>query len=332
MHRLPKTPWGLVVRSLSLALASSLLQVPEAQASIYRKLFLASSKTPQQRVRIFTQSYRFSPKAISDVYVGVDGVWTQFVGLSTKTGQIKFNLNDRNKRLEFSSFESSPILNVTAYREVEVTRIVEGRSWAPEFGAAVIPDANSRTGWVNAIYQAPRDGRIVYNRVTERQLQQHQTQGFFLIEPHNPYARGGNSGLEAERTLDISLAHKVEREVVVPGSTEWVAPGRLQSDFVTKPVNERLARTRLHAASGRFVFSEVQQVSGDRAMLLVVRDTNKEKLIGEVHEVSFGRDSISVNQRPVKNSRVYIDRDVFGLDLPEVRNTGAARGRHLIEE
>lgn len=325
-------PWSRAVKGFGLSLMGALLMAPPAQASIYRKLLLASDKTPQQRVKLFTHSYAFSPKAIRDVDVGVDGIWSQYVALTTKSGRAKFLLNDQDKRLAFSSFESEKILNVTAYREVEVTRVVEGRSWAPEFGAAVIPDANSRTGWVNAIYQAPREGRVVYQRVTERELQRHQTQGFFLVEPHNPFSRGGDTGLDAERTLDISLAHKVEREVVVPGSTERLTNGRLESDYMRALVNERVARTRLQAKNGRFVYSEVQQVSGDKALLLVVRDTNQEKLIGEVHEVRFSDSSVSVNQTPVKNSRVFLGRDVFGLDLPQVRGTSGARGRRLIED
>lgn len=329
--------WIFAFKYLSLSLATSLVYSSVAQAGIYRKLYLASSKTPQHRIKLFTQSYKFSPQAIKDVEIDYEGVWQQQVAVSTKNGRIKLNVSDRNKQLEFSSFESDNILNVGAYREVEVTRIVEGRSWAPEFGAAVIPDSQSRTGWSNAVYQPPKEGRVVYNRVTQRETQQYRTQGFFLVQPHNPYIRGGSgsTGLSSEKTLDISLAHKVEREVVVPGSTEWVggATGpRLQSDYMKAMVNESIATARLSTREGSYVYSEVQQMSGDKAMLLVVRDTKQAKLVGDVHEVTFNERSISVNQTPVKNSRVYIDRDVLGLDLPKVQGSSSSRSRQLIED
>ncbi|MCE3012304.1 MAG: hypothetical protein LW878_04485 [Proteobacteria bacterium] len=309
-----------------LVLTTTLLSLPSfaaiTGASLYGKLIRASDQTPKQRVSLFTKHYKFSPKAIDDVYVSMDGVWTRALNIQTKNGTVKFQLSDNRPGLEFSTFESRNILSTHAYREVEVVRWQEGRSWAPEFGAAVIPDANSRTGWVNAVYQPPRDGRIVYNRVVERETERYVTTGFFHahVSPLRP------------KQLRVSIAHKVEEEVIVPGSSERTSRG-VEADFRREMVTRTLYGADLQIPQNRtVVYTEVQQTGPNQGYVLVVTDKGSEKLEGAVHELSFNDHSLQVAQNPIRGSIVSIERSVLGLDLPQRSSAGRGRASRTIEE
>lgn len=309
-----------------LVLTLSLLSLPSfaaiTGASLYGKLIRASDKTPKQRVSLFTKHYKFSPKAIDDVFVSMDGVWTRALNIQTKNGTVKFQLSDNSPGLEFSTFESRNILSTHAYREVEVVRWQEGRSWAPEFGAAVIPDANSRTGWANAVYRPPRDGRIVYHRVVERETERYVTKGFFHAEV-NP---------QRPKHLRVSIAHKVEVEVIVPGSSERTSRG-IEADFRREMVTRTLYGSDLEIPQNRtVVYTEVQQTGPTQGYVLVVTDKGSDKLEGAVHELRFTDNSLEVSQKPIKGSIVNIERSVLGLDLPQRSSAGRSRASRMIEE
>lgn len=287
--------------------------------SLYAKLVRAAESSPEARKKIFTSNYRFNPKSVVSVSAEFEGISTRLLKVETRNGNIRFGLNDKNARLEFSDFESKNILSTHAYREVEVERWHEGRSWAPEFGAAVIPNAHSRSGWARAVYEPPRDGRPVWYKVVERETEEYTTSGFFHAKVHN-----GNH-------LRVSMAHKVEQEVVVPGSTTWI-DGRMESLFRKEPVTRTLYGADIRVAKDhKIVYSEVQQTGPGMGYVLVVKDTGAPQLEGAAYSLSFDQYKLEVGDAPLRGSQVLIERAALGLDLP-ARAAGRSRATRLIEE
>lgn len=305
----------LVQPSLSLAARIKVKVKPEYSSDIYYKLLnenhfgeTSLKKIKEKfakRIEIFTDSYPFSKEALTDVRVYPNS-WS--INVTTKNGNIRFYTGNHTKQLEFQSFESEPILNMKAFKEVEVTRQVEGRSWAPSFGAAVIPSGvNSRTGetiWAPAVYAAPTEGYKVIKTVKEKELREFMTDGYFrVVKPDVPYRKD-------LAQLDIHMTPLAGR---------------------TNP-QDMPALATLYSDKGDFVYAEIQQVNSYQAHLLAVQDTGEKKLVGQIYEVDFTDTRVQVRQHPLYNSRVYVDRDIFGLDLPSVKGSSSSRAGKLIEE